>query len=101
MPVMTQPPTSPRRDVTWTRHLVASAAIIVVVGLLAALFATFAYNRLGAHLISGVYNPSPTTMAPASTPGPAAKYIPGVVTARAVDSNFTPIDITSRFPVNA
>ena len=101
MPVMTQPPTSPQRDVTWTRRLVASAAIIVLVGLLAALFATFAYNRIGAHLTSGVYNPSPTTMAPASIPGPAAKYVVAVVTARAVDSNFAPIDVTSRFPANS
>jgi hypothetical protein len=101
MPVMTQPPTLPRRDVTWTRRPIASAADIVVVGLLAALFATFALHRIGAHLTSGVYNPSPTTMAPASTPGPATKYTVSVVTARSVDSNFAPIDITSRFPVNS
>ena len=52
MPVMTQPPTSPQRDVTWTRRLVASAAIIVVVGLLGALFVTFARGRADTHLTS-------------------------------------------------
>jgi hypothetical protein len=104
MAVMTQPPNTPRRDVSWGRRLVASAALVVVVGLLAALFATFAHGRNDTHLTSGVYKPSPTAAAPAtpvSTPGPAAKYIVNVVTARAVDSNFTPIDITSRFPVGS
>jgi len=107
MPVMTPPPDSPhlpqtpRRDVTWTRRPVASAAIIVVAGLLAALFATFAHSRNDTRLTIGGHDSSPTAVAPASTPGPAAKYIPGVVTARAVDSNFAPIDITSHFPVNS
>ena len=50
--VMTQPPNTPRRDVSWGRRLVASAAIVVVVGLLAALFATFAHNRNDTHLTS-------------------------------------------------
>ncbi len=99
--VMTQPPNTPRRDVSWGRRLVASAAIVVVVGLLAALFATFAHNRNDTHLTSGGYNSSPTAVTPANTPGPAAKYIVMVVTARAVDSNFTPIDITSHFPVGS
>jgi hypothetical protein len=91
----------PRRDVSWARRLVASAAIIVVVGLLAALFATFARGRNDTHLTSGGYNSSPTTVAPASIPRPAAKYIVSVVTARSVDSNRTPIDITSHFPVKS
>jgi hypothetical protein len=91
----------PRRDVSWARRLVASAAIIVVVGLLAALFATFARGRNDTQLTSGGYNSSPTTVAPASIPRPAAKYIVSVVTARSVDSNRTPIDITSHFPVKS
>jgi hypothetical protein len=76
----------------------------VVVGLLAALFATFAHNRNDTHLTSGGHNSSPTAVTPAtpvSTPGPAAKYVVTVVTARAVDNNFAPIDITSHFPVGS
>ncbi|HEY7021980.1 MAG TPA: sialidase family protein [Ktedonobacterales bacterium] len=42
---LAQPPNTPRRDATLTRRLVASAAILVVVGLLGALFATFARGR--------------------------------------------------------
>ncbi len=99
--VMTQPPNTPRRDESWGRRLVASAAIVVVVGLLAALFATFAHNRNDTHLTSAGYNSSPAAVTPANTPGPAAKYIVMVVTARAVDSNFAPIDITSHFPVGS
>jgi hypothetical protein len=99
--VMTLPPNMPRRDVSWGRRLIASSAIVVVVGLLAALFATFAHGRNDTHLTSGGANSSPTAAALANTPGPAAKYIVMVVTARAVDSNFTPIDITSHFPVGS
>src|SRR5262245_50376036 len=88
MPVMAQPPNMPRREVSWGRRLIASAAIVVVVGLLAALFASFARGRIDTHLTSGGYNPSPIAATPASTPGPAAKYIVNVVTARSVDNNF-------------
>ena len=48
-----------------------------------------------------VYDFSQVPVTPVSTPGPAAKYIVNVVTARSVDSNFAPIDITSHFPVNS
>jgi hypothetical protein len=48
-----------------------------------------------------VYDFSKVPVTPVSTPGPAAKYIVNVVTARSVDSNFAPIDITSHFPVNS
>jgi len=99
--VMTLPPNIPWRDVSWGRRLIASAAIVMVVGSLAALFATFAHSRNDTHLTSGGYNPPPTAAAPANTPGPAAKYIVMVVTARAVDSNYTPIDITSHFPIGS
>jgi hypothetical protein len=99
--VLAQPPTMPRRDVSWARRLVASAAIIVVVGLLAALFATFARGRGEVGLTSAIHDSTQTPTWPASTPGPAAKYIVNVVTARSVDSNFAPIDITSHFPVNS
>jgi hypothetical protein len=101
MTALAQPPNTPRRDVNWMRRLVASAAILVVVGLLGALFAAFAHSRNDTHRASGGYNSSPTAMAPASTPGPAAKYIVMVVTARAIDSNFAPIDVTSHFPVGS
>jgi hypothetical protein len=43
--VMTQPPARLRRDVSWARRIIASAAIIAVVALLGALFATFAHSR--------------------------------------------------------
>ncbi|HEX3270037.1 MAG TPA: sialidase family protein [Ktedonobacterales bacterium] len=45
MTALAQPPNMPRRDVSWGRRLIASAAILVVVGLLGALFATFARGR--------------------------------------------------------
>jgi hypothetical protein len=48
-----------------------------------------------------VYDFSQVPVTPVSTPGPAAKYIVNVVTARSVDSNFAPIDITSHFPKDA
>jgi hypothetical protein len=99
--VKTHPPNTSRRDVSWGRRLTASAGIVVVVGLLAALFAAFAHGRSATHLTSGAHDSTPTTVAPVSTPGPAAKYIVNVVTARSVDSNFTPIDVTSRFPVGS
>jgi hypothetical protein len=49
-----------------------------------------------AHAAGLRFSQAPVT--PVSTPGPAAKYIVNVVTARSVDSNFAPIDITSHFP---
>jgi len=99
--VLAQPPAMPRRDVSWARPLVASAAIIVVVGLLAALFATFARGRGEVGLTSAIYDNTQTPTWPASTAGPAAKYIVSAKTARSVDSNRTPIDITSHFPVKS
>jgi hypothetical protein len=48
-----------------------------------------------------VYDFSQVPVTPVSTPGPAAKNVVYVVTARSVDSNFAPIDITSHFPVNS
>jgi hypothetical protein len=99
--LMAPPPTMTRRDVRWGRRLIASAALVVVVGLLATLFASFAHGRHDTRLTSGGRNSSPTAATPANTPGPAARYVVTVVTARAVDSAFTPIDITSRFPVGS
>jgi photosystem II stability/assembly factor-like uncharacterized protein len=55
-------PRTPRREVNWARRLVASAAIIVVVGLLGALFATFARGRTDTHV------------AASPTPGPLAAW---------------------------
>jgi hypothetical protein len=62
MTVMTQPPKMPWREVSWARRLIASAAIIVVVGLLAALFASFARGRDG------------TRVAATATSGPLASW---------------------------
>jgi hypothetical protein len=56
------PPVISRRDAGLIRGLVASAAIIVVVGLLAALFATFARGRNDRHLLA------------TPTPGPLASW---------------------------
>jgi hypothetical protein len=56
---------------------------------------------LQTRLTPAVYDFSQVPVTPVSTPGPAAKYIVNVVTARSVDSNFAPIDITSHFPVNS
>ncbi len=38
---------------------------------------------------------------PAATPGAAAKYVTSATTARNVDNNFAPVDITSKFTVNS
>jgi hypothetical protein len=43
------------------------------------------------------YSAVPAT--PSSTPGPAAKYVPSVVTARAITSTFEPSDVTNHFQV--
>jgi hypothetical protein len=48
-----------------------------------------------------VYDFSQVPVTPVSTPGPAAKYVVSVVTARSVDDNLQPVDITSHFPVNS
>ena len=37
---------------------------------------------------------------PAATPGAAAKFVTSATTARNVDNNFAPVDITSKFTVN-
>jgi hypothetical protein len=42
---------------------------------------------------------SQVPVTPVSTPGPASKYVVSAITARSVDSNLQPIDITSHFPV--
>jgi hypothetical protein len=60
--IQAQPTHTPRRDVSWSRRLIASAAIIVVVGLLAALVATFARGR------------GETRSAAPPTPGPLASW---------------------------
>jgi len=44
------------------------------------------------------YTQVPAT--PAATPGVAAKYVTSATTARNVDNNFAPVDITSKFTVN-
>jgi hypothetical protein len=62
MTALAQPPNMPRRDVSWTRRLVASAAILVVVVLLGALFATFARGR------------NDTRITATATPGPLAPW---------------------------
>lgn len=45
------------------------------------------------------YTKVPAT--PAATPGPAAKYITSATLAHNVDSNFAPVDISSKFTVNS
>jgi hypothetical protein len=96
----------PKRKIrTWR---VVSGVLSVMLVCIAACGATafFGKDRLSGVLppiIQGrltpqVYDFSQVPATPVSTPGPAAKYIVNVVTARSVDSNFAPIDITSHFP---
>lgn len=47
-----------------------------------------------------LYNFTQVPGTPAATPGPGAKYVTSATTARNVDNNFAPVDITSKFTVN-
>ena len=99
----------PKRKIrTWR---VVSGVLSVMLVCIAACGATafFGKDRLfgilppiiQTRLTPAVYDFSQVPVTPVSTPGPAAKYIVNVVTARSVDSNFAPIDITSHFPVGS
>jgi hypothetical protein len=67
-------------------------------------------NRLdglvGPHISTGSQNSTPfinftqVPATPVATPGVAAKYVTSATTARNVDNNFAPVDITSKFTVN-
>jgi hypothetical protein len=97
-----------RKIRTWR---VVSGVLSVMLVCIAACGATafFGKDRLSGvlppilqtRLTPAVYDFSQVPATPVSTPGPAAKYIVNVITARSVDSNRTPIDITSHFPVGA
>jgi hypothetical protein len=47
------------------------------------------------------YNFTQVPVTPAATPGAAAKFVTSATTARNVDNNFAPVDITSKFVVNS
>jgi hypothetical protein len=75
--LLTASPVMPRRDTALIRGLVASVAILVVVGLLAALFATFARGRDDTHLVA-----TPTSGPLASwsvAPHLAAEPVPPII----------------------
>jgi hypothetical protein len=82
----------------------AIVGAMVAASLLVGLFGTILYNRAGHDLSSPtgpatvMTTPTVTPQAlPTSIPGRAGRYVQGATTAHAVDSNFVPIDVTSRF----
>ncbi len=57
-------------------------------------------NALKSHETPVTYNFTQVPVTPAATPGPANKFVTSATTARNVDNNFAPVDITSKFTVN-
>jgi hypothetical protein len=106
IPVTTDKPK--RKIRTWR---VVSGVLSVMLVCIAACGATAFFGKdkisgvlppiIQSRLTPQVYDFSQVPATPVSTPGPAAKYIVDAKTARSVDSNRTPIDITSHFPVNS
>lgn len=61
----------------------------------------FANHVIGSHLTPVTYNFTQVPATPAATPGPAVKFVTSATTARNIDNNFAPVDITSKFTVNS
>ncbi|HEX6817082.1 MAG TPA: hypothetical protein VF120_01805 [Ktedonobacterales bacterium] len=57
-------------------------------------------NALKSHETAPSISFTQVPQTPAATPGPANKFVTSATTARNVDNNFAPVDITSKFTVN-
>jgi hypothetical protein len=90
----------PLRPTKRTAIVAATVAAAVIVGLFGTVLSNWAGESSGRPTGQATVTIAPTGAAQATTaaiPGPAARYVQGATTAKAVDKHYVPVDVTSHF----